>query len=125
MAKSRKGIVDSADFEGISVSELLALLLTENLEDLAVELQAAKRVRKLQAVASFERLLFSILSSERLSLSEVEANFQDLYFATLAKLVHPGEVRWTGIREKFFYLNCGFACTAVYAGAVAASAALW
>ncbi len=94
--------------EGVSVKELLGLIPDELIDDLAGQLVVDKWVRKLKGSYLFKLILFSILSSERLSLRIMEDNFEDPLFRLLAPTVTADEVTWTGIRERLIKINSGF-----------------
>lgn len=86
--------------KGVTVQELIGLVPDSLIEDLAGQLVVDKWVRKLKGGYLFKLVLFSILSSERLSLRIMESNFEDPFFRALAPAVAADEVTWTGIRER-------------------------
>lgn len=94
--------------EGISVSELIALIPEELISDLAEELMVDKWVRKLKANYLFKLILFSLLSSERLSLRVMEDNFEDPIFRLFAPAIAADKVTWAGIRERLTKVNSTF-----------------
>jgi len=103
MAKQKEKIP-----EGVSVKELLELIPEELIKDLAEQLIVDKWVRKLKGGYLFKLILFSILSSERLSLRIMEDNFEDPFFRLLAPAVAADEITWTGIRDRLMKVNSIF-----------------
>ena len=94
--------------EGVSVKELLELIPNDLINNLAEELVIDKWVRKLKGDYLFKLVLFSILSSERLSLRIMENNFEDPLFRLLAPAVAADEVTWAGIRDRLMKINSVF-----------------
>lgn len=90
------------------VSELLDLLPTSYLEDLAHDLVADKWVKKLKTVPLFKLIFFSILQSERLSLRVMEGNVSDPLFKALAPALNADEATWGGIRDRLIHVNSAF-----------------
>lgn len=93
---------------GVSVKELLNLVPQDLIEDLAEQLVIDKWVTKLKGDYLFKLVLFSLLSSERLSLRIMEDNFEDPLFRVLAPAVAADEVTWTGIRDRLTKINSVF-----------------
>ena len=93
---------------GVSVKELLELIPDELIKDLTEQLVIDKWVRKLKGGYLFKLILFSILSSERLSLRIMEENFEDPLFRLLAPAVAADEITWTGIRDRLMKVNSLF-----------------
>jgi len=67
-----------------------------------------KWVKKLKGSHIFKLVLFSLLSSERLSLRIMEDNFEDPLFRTLAPALAVDEVTWTGIRDRLIHVKSTF-----------------
>jgi hypothetical protein len=105
MALHRKEI---ESIEKVSVTELLALIPQELIDDLAESLAVDKWVKKLKANYLFKLVLFSLLSSERLSLRVMEDNFEDPLFQALAPALSADEVTWAGIRDRLMKVNSSF-----------------
>lgn len=94
--------------EGISVKALLDLVPQKLINDLAEELSVDKWVRKLKGDYVFKLILFSLLSSERVSLRIMEGNFEDPLFRVLAPALEADEVTWAGIRARLMKVNSVF-----------------
>lgn len=94
--------------EGVSVSDLLNLIPEDFITDLAEALYIDKWVRKLKAGHLFKLVLYSLLSSERLSLRIMEANYEDPLFRALAPTLEVDEVTFTGIRERLMKVQSAF-----------------
>lgn len=92
----------------VSVSELMSLVPNKLLEELAEEITVDKWVKKLKASYLFKLLLFSVLSSERISLRIMESNFEDPLFKTLVPALEADNVGWTGIRDRLMNVNSEF-----------------
>ncbi len=94
--------------EGISVKALLDLVPQSLIDELAEQLFVDKWVRKLKGDYFFKLILFSILSSERLSLRVMEDNFEDPLFRVLAPALEVDEVTFAGIRARLMNVNSIF-----------------
>lgn len=92
----------------VSVKELLELIPSDLLIDLAESLAVDKWVKKLKATYLFKLVLFSLLSSERLSLRIMEDNFQDPVFQALAPTLQADNIGWTGIRDRLMKVKSSF-----------------
>ena len=92
----------------VTVQQLLELIPTELLDELSESLLVDKWVKKLKASALFKLILFSILSSERLSLRLMEDNFSDPLFQALTPQMEGNQVGWTGIRERLIHVKSSF-----------------
>lgn len=92
----------------VSVNELLALVPQELIADLAESLAVDKWVKKLKAGYLFKLILFSLLSSERLSLRIMDDNFDDPLFQALAPALQADEITWAGIRDRLMHVNSEF-----------------
>jgi hypothetical protein len=92
----------------VSVAELLALIPQEFIDELAQSLAVDKWVKKLKADYLFKLVLFSLLSSERLSLRLMEDNFDDPLFQALAPALQADEVTWVSIRDRLMNVNSEF-----------------
>lgn len=99
--------------QGVSVPDLLTLIPDELLESLAEELDVDKWVKKLKAEGLFKLVLYSILSSERLSLRVMEANARDPYFKVLYPAFEADQATWVGIRDRLTKLNVAY-CRRLY-----------
>ena len=105
MAKQVKAIKDDSK---TSVKELLELIPDELIGELAASLMVDKWVKKLKGTHIFKLVLFSLLSSERLSLRIMDDNFEDPLFRILAPALSAEEVTWTGIRDRLININSVF-----------------
>ena len=105
MAKPIKAIKKDSK---ISVKEILELIPDELIDDLSSSLKVDKWVKKLKGTHIFKLVLFSLLSSERLSLRIMDDNFEDPLFRILAPALSADEVTWTGIRERLIHINSVF-----------------
>lgn len=94
--------------EKISADELIKLIPEELISKLAASLEVDKWVKKLKGDALFKLIMFSLLSSERLSLRIMEDNFRDPMFRALAPAVQIEKVAWTGIRDRLLHINSEF-----------------
>ncbi|MCB9346598.1 MAG: hypothetical protein H6573_03690 [Lewinellaceae bacterium] len=94
--------------EGVSVSELLELIPEESVEQLAKDLVVDKWVKKLKATSLFKLVLFSLMSSERLSLRVMEEHYKDPLFQAYSPALAADEVTWTGIRERLIKIKPAF-----------------
>lgn len=92
------------------MTELLALIPQELIDELAESLAVDKWVKKLKADYLFKLVLFSLLSSERLSLRVMEDNFEDPLFQALAPALCADDVTWAGIRDRLMKVNSSFFC---------------
>ena len=94
--------------EKVTVSELIALIPDNYIDELAASLEVDKWVKKLKGKPLFKLLMFSILSSERLSLRIMEENFQDPLFRVLAPTLNVDTLGWTGIRDRLMPVKSEF-----------------
>lgn len=94
--------------KGVSVQALLELIPEKLIEELSEELAVDKWVRKLKSAYLFKLIVFSLLSSERLSLRIMEDNFEDPVFRLLVPAVLADEVTWAGIRDRLMKVNPSF-----------------
>ncbi len=86
----------------VSVKDLLQLVPSDLVKDLSESLNTDKWVSKLDGYSFFNLLIFSILSSDRLSLRIMENNFKDPFFHIIeGGLKTDDTVTHTGIRERF------------------------
>jgi len=92
----------------VSVKELLELIPDTFIEELTDTLEVDKWVKKLKGGHIFKLVLFSLLSSERLSLRIMESNYKDPLFRILAPAITEDAVGWTGIRERLMKINVSF-----------------
>lgn len=92
----------------VDVSELFELIPSELMEQLIEEMGVDKWVKKLKAKSLFKLILFSLSSSERLSLRIMEDNFRDPLFQALAPELVEEKVTWVGIRDRLMKLNVDF-----------------
>lgn len=92
----------------VSVKELLDLIPEELITSLAKEIAVDKWVKKLKAGYLFKLVMFSMLSSERLSLRIMEHNFEDPLFQALAPSLEANNIGWTGIRDRLMNVNSLF-----------------
>lgn len=93
---------------GVTVEELLDLIPSDLIEELSESLQVDKWVKKLKAGTLFKLILFSILSSERLSLRMMEDSFSDPLFQALAPDLEQDQIGWTGIRDRLIHVKSSF-----------------
>lgn len=98
---------------GVSVPELLAMIPSPFLEQLAEELMVDTWVRKLKAEGVFKLVLFSLLQSERLSLRVMEENSKDPYFKALYPAFEADKATWVGIRNRLIQLDLRY-CRRLY-----------
>ena len=98
---------------GVSVPELLAMIPTAMLEELAQELAVDKWVKKLKAEGVFKLVLYSLLQSERLSLRVIEANSRDPYFKALYPAFEADKATWVGLRNRLIRLDLRY-CRRLY-----------
>lgn len=104
-----KSIVGSKiQTEEVSASELISLIPDSLIDDLASSLSVDKWVKKLKGKPLFKLLLFSILSSERLSLRIMEDNFKDPMFHALAPALDIEKLGYTGIRDRLINVKSDF-----------------
>ncbi len=94
--------------DGLSVTELISLVPDSLINDLAEELQVDKWVRTLKAGYLFKLVIFSLLSSERLSLRLMQDNFEDPIFRLFAPAIAADKVTWTGIRDRLMKVKSAF-----------------
>jgi len=94
--------------EGISVKKLIELVPQKLIDELAEQLVVDKWVRKLKGDCFFKLILYSILSSERLSLRIMEDNFEDPLFRVLAPALQVDEVTFAGIRARLMNVKSVF-----------------
>lgn len=99
--------------EHLSVNELLALLPDSEIEKLTAELDVDKWVRKLKAVSVFKLVLFTLLSSERMSLRVMEENYKDPLYQALVPALASDDVSHVGIRGRLMKMNSEF-CKKLY-----------
>ncbi len=93
----------------VSVKDLLQLIPSDLVKNLSESLNTDKWVRKLDGYSFFNLLIFSILSSERLSLRIMEDNFKDTFFNMIVEdLISDDTVTHTGIRERLKHINVDF-----------------
>ena len=97
----------------VSVADLISLLPSDLIDQLATDLHADKWVKKLKAGTLFKLVLFSILNSERMSLRVMEENVKDPFFKALAPAFAADEVTWTGIRDRLMKIDSAF-CHRLY-----------
>ena len=105
MPKSQRPIKSDTT---VSVKELLELIPEELITSLAKEIAVDKWVKKLKAGYLFKLVMFSLLSSERLSLRIMENNFEDPLFQALAPSLEANNIGWTGIRDRLMNVNSLF-----------------
>jgi len=105
MAKQSRKIPQESD---VSVKEILELIPDTLIDELAESLAVDKWVKKLKGGHIFKLILFSLLSSERISLRIMEDNFEDPLFRILAPALSVDEVRWTGIRDRLINVKSSF-----------------
>ena len=110
MSKTRR---KSVSRKKVTVDELLKLLPEGYIKQLAAELEVDKWVRKLPAITLFKLVLYSLFSSERLSLRVMEDNFHDAMFQAMLPAFTSDKITWTGIRERLMKLNVEF-CHKLY-----------
>lgn len=91
--------------EGVSVDQLLSLIDDTYLEELSQSLGVDKWVKKLKAISLFKLAIFSLFSSERLSLRMMEENFKRASFKHLVSRLEIGTISWTGIRDRLIHVN--------------------
>lgn len=97
----------------VSVASLLSLLPSAYISQLTEALSVDKWVRKLPGGVLFKLVLFSLLSSERVSLRVIADNYKDPLFQAMAGVLAGDEVTWTGIRDRLIKLNVRF-CRQLY-----------
>ena len=92
----------------VSVDDLMDLIPEDLLTELTKSLAVDKWVKKLKAGSLFKLILFNLLSTERLSLRLMEANFSDPVFQALAPELDDDQIAWTGIRDRLIHVNSEF-----------------
>ena len=92
----------------VSVDDLMDLIPEDLLTELTKSLAVDKWVKKLKAGSLFKLILFNLLSTERLSLRLMEANFSDPVFQALAPELDNDQIAWTGIRDRLIHVNSEF-----------------
>lgn len=104
--KKRKKIVQTRT---VSVSDLLGLLESSLLTDLAKELNSNKWVIKLKTETVFKLLLYSILESERISLRNMEDNYSTVIFKALIQDEDGlGSTAHSSIRDRLVNIDVRF-----------------
>ncbi len=94
--------------EKVSAKTLIGLIPNTLIKKLTQELSTDKWVKKLDSHSFFNLLLFSILSSDRLSLRIMEDNFKDPLFQLLSGELKEVNIAHTGIRDRLININVDF-----------------
>ncbi|MCB9281866.1 MAG: IS4 family transposase [Lewinellaceae bacterium] len=109
MAKGQKGLAGKK----LDVSALMELIPNEEMEQLILELEVDKWVKKVKAKPLFKLVLYSLMQDERISLRTMEAHFQDPLFQSLAPEADSKKVTWTAIRDRLMKIDLNF-CRRLY-----------
>ena len=91
----------------MTVSELLRLIPAQTFRDLAVETKVDTQVKKLSGEVMFKLMLFSMLSSDKLSLRVMETFLQSAKFKSFAHF-DILESRYNSIRDRICTINAGY-----------------
>lgn len=108
MVKVKTSTPPAPNPESVRVSELIGMIPQDYIEQLALDLQVDKWVKKLKGVSLFKLVLFSILQGERLSLRVMEDNASDPLLKILAPAFAADEVTWGGIRDRLIHVKSEF-----------------
>ena len=100
MVTIKKKLEMVTDTPKVSVSEILELIPESFIQKLATDLVVDKWAKKFTANAIFKLVLFSTLSSERLSLRVMEEKSSDPIFKSMVPALAEDKVTWGGIRDR-------------------------
>lgn len=92
---------------GMTVSELLQLIPPQTFRDLALETKVDAQVKKLSGEVMFKLMLFSMLSSDKLSLRVMEAFLQSSKFKSFSRF-DILEGKYNSIRDRICTINSDY-----------------
>ena len=91
----------------MTVNELLKLIPAKTFRDLAVETKVDAQVKKLSGEVMFKLILFSMLSSDKLSLSVMETFLQSASFKSFSQF-DILESKYNSIRDRICNINASY-----------------
>ena len=91
----------------MTVNELLKLIPAKTFRDLAVETKVDAQVKKLSGEVMFKLILFSMLSSDKLSLRVMETFLQSASFKSFSQF-DILESKYNSIRDRICTINASY-----------------
>ena len=91
----------------MNISELLKLIPSKTFRDLAIETKVDTQVKKLSGEVMFKLILFSMLSSDKLSLRVMETFLQSSKFKCFAEF-DILDSRYNSIRDRICIINASY-----------------
>jgi len=91
----------------MNVNELLKLIPSKTFRDLAIETKVDTQVKKLSGEVMFKLILFSMLSSDKLSLRVMETFLQSAKFKSFAEF-DILDSRYNSIRDRICTINASY-----------------